>query len=317
MVGKICNFRFRLTAAIFLVAVCATVSGLVYYYQRVSSQIWAQTVSRVKDFGKLGVTLFTPADLKYLQALDQNINSPRRNTVLPPSVTGPVISTLTEDEKTAIIRTTAYQIIVRKLRRLRFASGKTAAHETILPAERLGEGNEPQIHRVWIAGVKMHEITSMHLRVLAADEFEEIDRDHNGRIDRHEKLYRIGDIFGGKHQLGVATALKGAVAVGNGYRSESSGVFIAGYTPIRDAIGRVIALLVIDFSAATEFDALFRLKVTGYYIIVGVLLLSDIAASVTSKLLLKPLEAMQKAAVRILRSDACHFWHERDRASSL
>lgn len=303
MLGKLFNFRFRLTAAIFLVAVGATVSGLVYYYQMASSQVWAQMSSRVKDFGKLGVTLLTPADLKYLQALDAELNSARRTPALPPGVTGTVLSTLAEDEKTAIIRTNAYQIIVQKLRRLRFASGKTAAHETILPAERLGEGNEPQIHRAWIAGVKMHEITPMHLRVLAADEFEEIDRDHNGRIDPHEKLYRIGDIFGGKHQFGVAAALKGEVAVGNGYRTESSGVFIAGYTPIRDAMGRVIALLVIDFSAATEFDALFRLKVTGYYIIVGVLLLSVIAASATSKLLLKPLEAMQKAAVRIGQRD--------------
>lgn len=303
MLGKIFNFRFRLTAAIFLVAVGATVAGLIYYYQMASSQIWSQMSSRVKDFGKLGVTLLTPADIKYLQTLDARLNSAQHAPVLPPGVTGTVLSALTEDEKTAIIRTTAYQIIVQKLRRLRFASGKMAAHETILPAERHSEGNESQIHRAWIAGVRMHDITPMHLRVLAADEFEEIDRDHNGRIDPHEKLYRIGDIFGGKNQHGVAAALKGEVSVGNGYRSESSGVFIAGYTPILDSMGRVIALLVIDFSAATEFDALFRLKVTGYYIIVGVLLLSIIAASLTSKLLLKPLEAMQKAAVRIGQRD--------------
>ncbi|GAB4430776.1 MAG: hypothetical protein OHK0011_13510 [Turneriella sp.] len=303
MLGKLFNFRFRLTAAIFLVAVGATVSGLTYYYQMASSQIWSQMSNRLKDFGKLGVTLLTPADLQYLQTLDTKLNSARHAPSLPPGVTGPILSTLTEDEKTSIIRKTAYQIIVQKLRRLRFASGKTAAYETILPAARPGEGNEPQIYRAWIAGVKMHEITPMHLRVLVADEFEEVDRDNNGRIDPHEKLYRIGDIFGGRHEHGVAAALKGEVSVGNGYRSESSGVFISGYTPVRDSMGRVIALLVIDFSAATEFDALFRLKVTGYYIIVGVLLLSIIAASATSKLLLKPLEAMQKAAVRIGQRD--------------
>lgn len=303
MLGKVFNFRFRLTAAIFLVAAAATVSGLIYYYQLASAQVWSQMSNRVKDFGKLGVTLLTPADLQYLQTLDNKLNSAPRAPSLPPGVTGPVLTTLTEDEKTSIIRTTQYQIIVQKLRHLRFASGKMAAHESILPVERYNEGNDPQIHRAWIAGVKMHEITPMHLRVLVADEFEEIDRDNNGRIDPHEKLYRIGDIFGGKYHNGVAAALKGEVSVGNGYRSESSGVFISGYTPVRDSRGRVIALLVIDFSAATEFDALFRLKVTGYYIIVGALLLSIIAASATSRLLLKPLEAMQKAAVRIGQRD--------------
>ncbi len=303
MLSKIFNFRFRLTAAIFLVAVGATVTGLIYYYQMASSQIWGQMSSRVKDFGKLGVTLLTPADIKYLQTLDADLNSVRRAPASPPGVTGTVLSALSEDEKIAIIRTTAYQIIVQKLRRLRYASGKMPAHETILSAERQTEGNDSQIHRVWIAGVKMHEITPMHLRVLVADEFEEIDRNRNGRIDPHEKLYRIGDIFAGKHEQGVAAALKGEVSVGNGYRSESSGVFIAGYTPILNSMGRLVALLVIDFSAATEFDALFRLKVTGYYIIVGVLVLSIVAASATSRLLLKPLEAMQKAAVRIGQRD--------------
>ncbi|HNL54875.1 MAG TPA: hypothetical protein PKI36_10745, partial [Turneriella sp.] len=161
MLGKIFNFRFRLTAAIFLVAVGATVAGLIYYYQMASSQIWSQMSSRVKDFGKLGVTLLTPADIKYLQTLDAELNSAQHAPVLPPGVTGTVLSALAEDEKTAIIRTTAYQIIVQKLRRLRFASGKMAAHETILPAERHSEGNESQIHRAWIAGVRMHDITPM------------------------------------------------------------------------------------------------------------------------------------------------------------
>jgi HAMP domain-containing protein/HPt (histidine-containing phosphotransfer) domain-containing protein len=303
MLGKLFNFRFRLAAAIFLVAVGATITSLIYYYQMTSAQIWSQMVSRVKDFGKLGVTLLTPADIKYLQTLDSTLNSARGAAALPPGVKGAVISALSEEEKTAIIRTTAYQIIVQKLRRLRFASGKSAAHETILSADHVAEGNEPQIHRVWISGVKMHEITPMHLRVLAADEFEEIDRDNNGRIDPHEKLYCIGDIFAVKQQFAVSAALNGEVAVSNGYRTETSGVFIAGYTPIRDAMGRVVALLVIDFSAATEFDALFRLKVTGYYIIVGVLLLAVMVASATSKLLLKPLEAIQKAAIRIGQRD--------------
>lgn len=301
MLGKIFNFRFRLTAAIFLVAVAATVTGLIYYYRMASSQIWAQMTSRVKDFGKLGVTLLTPADLKYLQELDTRLNSPN-NAVPFPGVTGTVLSTLSEDEKTALIRKTAYQIIVQKLRHLRFASGKSAPHEDILPAEQK-DSNKPQIHRAWIAGIKMHELTPLHLRVLVADEFEEIDRDNNGKIDPHEKLYRIGDIFGGKNFSGLNEALQGELAVSDGYRAENSGVFITGFTPIKNNTGKVIALLIIDFSAASEFDALFRLKVTGYYIIVAVLLLSIIAASATSKFLLRPIEAMQRAALRIARRD--------------
>lgn len=303
MLSKLLSFRVRLAAAIFLVAALATISGLMYYYHLASAQVWSQMANRVKDFGKLGVTLLTPADLQYLQTLDNKLNSAPRAPALQPGLSGPVLKALTEDEKTAIIRRNEYQVIVQKLRRLRYASGKNAAHEIILPAAGDSESDEPQIHRVWIAGVKMHESTPMHLRVLVGDEFEEIDRNNNGRIDPHERVYRIGDIFGGKHQSWVMAALNGEVSVSHGYQAESSGVFVSGFTPVRNAMGRVIALLVIDFSAETEFDALFRLKVTAYYIIVGVLLLSVFAAAILSKLLLKPLTAMQIAAARIGQKD--------------
>jgi len=301
MLKSLFNFRFRLTAAIFLVALGATVTGLVYYYLNAKRQIWSQMSNRVKDFGKIGVTLMNADDLRYLEKLDTNLNDTRRNTA-PVPVSGATLSALADDEKIKIIRTTPFQIIVQKLRRLRFASGKSAVYESILPAG-LEASAEPQIHRAWIAGVKMHMHAPNFLRVLCADEFEEIDRNNNQRIDPEESIYHIGDVFNARGLTGLSAALAGEVTVGSGYRSEHSGVYISGYTPLKNAKGEVIALLVIDFSAATEFDALFRLKVTGYYIIIAALLFSIMAAATTSRFLLRPLEVMQKAAVRIGQRD--------------
>ena len=295
------NFRFRLNAAIFLVSVGATVTGLAYYYKIVSTQVWSQMTSRVKDFGKIGVTLFTPEELKYLENLDTDLNSVPR--ALPPvPVSGARLTALADSEKNAIARRNQFQLIVQKLRRIRHASGKSPVYETTLPAGAMIE-QDAQIHRVWIAGVKMHEHAPQFLRVLCADEFEEIDRNNNKRIDPEESIYHIGDVFNGRGQNGITSALGGEIAVSTGYRSESSGVYISGYTPIKNNKGKLVALLAIDFSAATEFDALFGLKITGYYIIISVLLFSILAASATSRLLLKPLDHMQRAAIRIGQRD--------------
>lgn len=301
MLKSLFNFRFRLTAAIFFVALGATVTGLVYYYVSAKRQIWSQMTNRVKDFGKIGVALLGNDDVRYLENLDSKLNVARRQTY-PIVSQGPSLNALADDEKTQIIRAQPFQIIVQKLRRLRYASGKSVVYEKILPAG-LQATTEPQIHRAWIAGVKMHAYAPSFLRVLCADEFEEIDRNQNQRIDPEESIYHIGDIFNGKGLLGVAAAIGGEISVGSGYRTESSGVFISGYTPLKNAKGEIVALLVIDFSAATEFDALFRLKVTGYYIIIAALLFSIMAAATTSRLLLRPLDAMQKAAVRIGQRD--------------
>lgn len=298
MLRGIFNFRFRLNAAIFLVAVGATVTGLAYYYKIVSTQVWSQMMSRVKDFGKIGVALLKPEDLKYLEKLDAELNPARKNNG---SAAAP-LAALADAEKTAIIRRNEFQFIVQKLRRIRHASGKSPIYEATLPAAATLE-QDAQIHRVWIAGVRMHEHAPQYLRVLVADEFEEIDRNNNRRIDPEESIYHIGDVFNGRGQNGIAAALAGEIAVSTGYRTESSGVYISGYTPIKNSRGKIIALLVIDFSAATEFDALFGLKITGYYIIISVLLFSILAASVTSRFLLKPLESMQRAAIRIGQRD--------------
>lgn len=303
MVKSFFNFRLRLTIAIFLVAVGATITGLVYYYQVASQRIWSQMTNRVKDFGKIGVSLFNAEDMKYLEKLDQDLNSPKRAARVPVPVSGAAFGALADEEKMAILRTTKFQLIVQKLRRLRYSSGQLPVQDATLPAVGSTSGARPQIHRAWIAGMRMHEMASEYLRVLCADEFEEIDRNNNHRIDPEETIYHVGDIFNGRGQPGVGAALHGEVAVGSGYRTEYSGAYISGYTPIKNARGKTIALLIVDFSAATEFDALFGLKVTGYYILIGVFLFSIAAASLTSRFLLKPLDAMQAAAARIGQRD--------------
>jgi len=301
MLRSLFNFRFRLTAAIFLIALGATVTGLVYYYLDAKRQIWSQMTNRVKDFGKIGITLFNAEDLKYLEKLDLSLNDPRRQKA-PVPVEGVTLTALADEEKTKIVRTTTFQLLVQKLRRLRYASGKEPVYESILPAG-LRATAEPQIHRVWIAGIKMHAFAPNYLRVLCADEFEEIDRNNNQKIDAEESIYNVGDVFNGRGLKGLIAAVRGELTVGSGYRTEQSGVYISGFTPLKNAKGQVIALLVIDFSAATEFDALFRLKVTGYYIIIAALLFSIMAAATTSRFLLRPLDVMQKAAVRIGQRD--------------
>jgi len=288
------SFRFRLTAAIVLVSVGATILGLFYYYEIVSSQIWAQMTGRIKDFGKIGITQFDSKDLAHLEKLDLQLN---------PQSGGASLTALAEDEKMQIVRKNEFQYIVQKLRHLRSASGKDVVHDLTIAANREGPSDQPLIHRVWIAGVRMHKTAPYYLRVLCADEFEEIDRNNNRRIDPEESIYKIGDIFNGEGQTGIASALTGEISISQGYHKESSGIYITGYTPIKSAAGKIIALLIVDFSAATEFDALFKLKITGYYIIVGVLFLAIIAAATISRILLKPLDDMQLAAARIGQRD--------------
>lgn len=310
MLRNFFNFRFRLSAAIFAVAVGGTVAGLMYYYEIASRQIWSQMTNRVKDFGKIGITLFNAEDLKFLEKLDIEINStpvyvPSQNKLSQlPQGAETRFSALSDEEKTQIVRKNQFQFIVQKLRHLRQASGKKPVHESTLPAAPTGDTTQlPQIRRVWIAGIKMHEHAADFLRVLCADEFEEIDRNNNQKIDPWESIYHIGDIFNGRGESGIKAALAGEAGVGQTYRSENTSVYISGYTPVKNAKGDTIALLVVDFSAATEFDAIFNLKITGYYIIIGVLLFSILAAATMSRLLLRPLEEMQQAAIRIGQRD--------------
>jgi HPt (histidine-containing phosphotransfer) domain-containing protein/HAMP domain-containing protein len=298
------NFRFRLTATIFLFAVTATSVGLIYYYRISSRQIWGQMTSRVKDFGKIGATMLSRADKDFLEKLDRNLNAPNPGgETLPIESKGTPLIALADSEKTAIVRKNEFQYIVQKLRRLRYASRKRPIPDDTLPAAGSKDSDPPQIHRTWIAGIEMHRHTPHFLRVLCADEFEVIDRNNNQKIDPDEAIYQIGDIFNGRGQSGIDAAMNGEATVSNGYHTENTGVYISGYTPIRNAKGKIIALLVVDFSAATEFDALFDLKITGYYIILSVFLFSILAAAAISRILLEPLEEMQRAAIRISRRD--------------
>ncbi|MBV6493258.1 MAG: hypothetical protein LDLANPLL_01274 [Turneriella sp.] len=295
------TFRVRINIAVFIVAVSATLTGLLYYYKVSSEQVWSQMKNRVKDFGKIGVTTFSPDDMKFLEELDTDLNTIPR--ALPPEPqSGARLNALSETEKHAIARSTRFQIVMQKLRRIRYASGKSPVYDPTISASSLID-QKVQIHRIWIAGVRMHTVLPNFLRVLVADEIQEIDRNNNHRIDPEESIYHIGDVFNGYGQESIVSALNGTTTVTNGYRTENSGVYISGYTPVKNSHGRIIALLVIDFSAASEFDALFGLKIAGYYIIVALLLFSILAASFTSRFLLKPLEAMQNAAAHFGQRD--------------
>ncbi|MBS0619462.1 MAG: HAMP domain-containing protein, partial [Spirochaetes bacterium] len=298
MLKSLLSFRFRISAAIFLVATAGVVLGLTTYYHRVSEQVRNQMTNRVRDFGKIGVSLFTPDDIRYLENLDNRLASPHGVVDAEKNI-GVPLSALSEDEKTAILRTNEFQRIVQKLRRIRRASG-----DKIITEETLATASESlPIHRTWIAGVGMHHAVSDYLRVLCADEFQEVDRNKNQRIDAEEKVFQVGDIFNAHGLLGLTRALNGEAAVTSGYRSEDSGVFIAGYTPIRNARGAIIALLVVDYSAATEFDTLFNLKIVGYYIVIAALIVSIFIAAIVSHFLIAPIEAMQAAAARIGQRD--------------
>lgn len=298
MLKSLLSFRFRISAAIFLVATAGVVLGLTTYYHRVSEQVRNQMTNRVRDFGKIGVSLFTPDDIRYLENLDNRLASPHGVVDAEKNI-GVPLSALSEDEKTAILRTNEFQRIVQKLRRIRRASG-----DKIITEETLATASESlPIHRTWIAGVGMHHAVSDYLRVLCADEFQEVDRNKNQRIDAEEKVFQVGDIFNAHGLLGLTRVLNGEAAVTSGYRSEDSGVFIAGYTPIRNARGAIIALLVVDYSAATEFDTLFNLKIVGYYIVIAALIVSIFIAAIVSHFLIAPIEAMQAAAARIGQRD--------------
>ncbi|MCS6972712.1 MAG: HAMP domain-containing protein [Leptospiraceae bacterium] len=296
MLRRFFSFRFRLGAAIFLVSFLATLIGLVLFYHLGSKLVWKQMSDRIHDYGKLGVILLSPEDIRYLEQLDIKLHTTKATTA------GATLSALTDEEKQAILRMSSHQAVMQKLRRLRQASSRAAVFDSPLLAISLPDV-EPQIRRVWLAGAQLHALAPFHLRVLASDEVQEIDRNGNGKIDPEEKIYQIGDIFNGTGEKALQKALSGELALTSGYRDQASSVFITGYTPVKNAAGIVIALLIIDFSVAGEFDALFRIKVIGYYIMVGVLLISIAVAYAVSKLLLRPLEEIQLAALRIGQRD--------------
>jgi len=302
MLKGLLSFRFRIGAAIFLVATAAVVLGLTTYYHRVSEQVRGQMANRVRDFGKIGVSLFTPDDIRYLENLDNRLASPHSDTHTENNI-GVPLSALSEEEKTSILRTNEFQRIVQKLRRIRRASGDKIVTEETVAAPSESPRDVFPIHRTWIAGVGMHHAVSDYLRVLCADEFQEVDRNKNQRIDAEEKVFHVGDIFNAQGLRGVASALTGQSSVTSGYRSEESGIFIAGYTPIRNARNAIVALLIVDYSAATEFDTLFNLKIVGYYIVIAALIASIFIAAIVSRFLIAPIESMQAAAARIGRRD--------------
>lgn len=302
MLSKFLSFRFRLSATIFAVAVVSTLIGLFYSYRIAESYIRQQMLNRFQDFGRLSASHFSEDELTYLAEIDKTINPRVKNgtTVVEEKLSATV---LTEEEKYSFLRDPTFQKIAQKLQSIRLTSLHDLQPNRIISKTVLGSEQKPTIERIWIAGVEMHAFMPSRLRVLSSYQFASAGKPIAVVAEIKKSVFELGDIIDARNITSVSRALDGRFAVSDGYQTEGADVFISTSTPLRNAEGKIVALLMVDFSAATEIDALFQLKTTGYYVLIAVFLLSSMAAAAISRVLLKPIEAMRRATLRIGQRD--------------
>lgn len=299
------SFRTKLLIAITLMSVSLTGGSAYFYYRNVYQTIWKQTALRLMDIGRTGQFLFTPELREHIRRLDQDSEKVRlRQTpeLLAKISAGSTGDSLSESQVRDFEKRTDFQAVIQALRRIKHGTKRTVKPLSILP-QKVDPNDRPGLKFAYLL-VRIPESPDLsYAKFIADGDYEQLDANNNGKIDDEEASTSIGMIYNITRQPGMRRAFAGEVAANDEYYRDQWGMWFSAYTPILDKDGKVLAVLGIDMSVASEFNLVERLKRTLYFVIAGAFVVSILVAYVLAYLLARPIRILQQGAQRVQQRD--------------
>ena len=299
-------FRLKLGLAITFVAVGMTSISVFFLYTSTRTETIRLMQSRLQDMGRTGAFMFGEKERQDIKLLSQLIN----RDMLPAKLINEAIARAKPEDNVdatlpdAVIAkyqaTPEFQNLVQILRRVKNGSRKDVTYPGILP-QIVDEDDLPLLFYTYLF-IKAPQLKHPDSERFAVYKFL-ADADYNdSEIPNPIGNYYIVDRE--RPQRVFYDAFKTEqVTSSRDFYEEEWGILFSAAIPIKDKNGETIAMLGLDYDAASEANEVRDLLYRCLAIIGAALLISIVVALLLAQTLNRPIQALRKGAERVAERD--------------
>lgn len=319
-------FAWKIAIATSALALLSTGGSVFYIYNEARSLTLRMMGARLKDIGGTGAYLFTAADRAALAELRRNVeaaypdDTEQRGALISAADEEGSVEVLESAQSERLMERPDFQRIVELLRMVR--QGTTREIEPLEPMQtlhdlrkeaeaRFGAGAVPEGVLPTIAYTYLYfpapgfEDSGEYLIYLADGDYLPYDWEGDGSLDGDADYSGnpIGNLVPAPNPQMSRAFLTGEPQATPDWTQDAWGVWVAGFIPLKDEQGRVIAVLGMDYDVhgdANQVAFIFRVAVavviTAFFLAIGLAILM-------ARYLDRPLRRLREGAKRVAQRD--------------
>lgn len=253
------SFTVKIAGALFGLSLALSgASGLFYYYNIYNTTI-RQMGERLTELGRTGAYLFGDADRKAIVELRKNIIAAR--PVIPAEdlaalADDDVIQKVPEKAGERIMNGPNFQRLVQIMRRIKEGSRRSViALRERLPQQLEDPQDPPLVRFVYLVAPIPESPDMAHSMFIADTDYEPFDENGDGVIQDDEAGNPAGTIWVSAPEFTRAYS-SGQAAASRAWYTDAWGTWYSAAVPIKDAEGKVLAVLGLDYDIRGEANLL-------------------------------------------------------------
>lgn len=301
---------FAVKIALLVMLLTASISGvaLSVFYHYSAAALVEEMQGRLQDLAHTGAHLFREQDRELIALMHEFLleeTEPRTRALLdiPESGTN---ESLPPERSKALHNTEEFQYLVQLLRQIKRASSPRVEGLRLLEQDD-GQGDEPPnifwaYLMVSVPEAPEHDVVMF----LADSNYSEMDYDGNGVIHETEAGNPIGNLYAGDPEIFGLPFSTGEMTVSEGWYTDRWGTFMTAVVPIKDADGKVIAALGLDYLVTHQFLKLKQIMLICFYIFGASQVIALLFSLLLAYMINRPLTRLRLGAERIRQRNFGH-----------
>lgn len=279
-------FCLKLGLAISLLSVGVTTVGTYWLYSRTQGDLLHDMSKELHSIGIKEVSTFTQEDIAAIKKLERKMEALSK-PVTPTMLANKEITALnglqSKVVKNQLLKLKTYRTVAQKLGRITNKSRRDNSSDIFIMSTYL------------VATIP--EFPDRKFLKILADDDEYRYADPGVKSDPW-----IGDYFA-PGSPSLSQAFDGVAKVDNSFYTDEWGTFITAAIPIKDASGKVIAVMGLDVDVRSIAKDLNGLRYTYFHIISGSLIFSFLVAFLIAQWLVRPIIKLYEGAQRVRNRD--------------
>lgn len=294
------SFAFKLGVLVTLLTMTVASVALYIFYTFSQEALLEEMKDRLKDLTHTGTFLFQEEDRQMIEALNKIVlkNTHPRTPSFLAMPEGSTKEALPPEKSAEFMESVEFQRIVQLMRKVQQGSSKKVAPLGDLPPDF----NAPVYWAYLMTPIpesKDHRI----LMVLGNTNYAKIDHNNDGTFESNEGGQPIGSLYAGDYSLFGSPFDTGEITISPDWYTDWGGTFMTAVVPIKNARGKVIATLGLDYLVTRQSERLQQILRVCYGVFGGSVVMALLFSYLLAYVIDKPLTRLRRGAERISKRD--------------
>ena len=300
------SFKIRLVVVLVMLTSITSGASLYFFYNRNYDTVWGLMKQRLHDIAHTGYYVIEEDHREAIKRLASEIDLlslPISQDDLVKVEPGHVVHSLSQENILKIQSSKDFQLLVQALRRIKTGTSSDLQPLKYIKQLPLDPDKPPQLRYAYILIQTKESPDKKFLKFIADADYEEIDRNGNGKIDEDEQGTPVGSLYNVSEQNHFDHAFLGNIIVNEEYIEDRWGMWLTTTIPILDHDGAIIGILGLDLDAKGIYNNLQQLKLILIFSLIGMLSLTIFISITMANFISKPILVLKNAAENVKKGN--------------